>query len=140
VRLAEPAPAWSVLPHCIVLTFAERTLLLEDVVVEADGAIKGGLVVNGGWYLELVGGFLHALAHADSDVPVGKFDLHGDLTASRVDVPRTVRGDYENVMAWAAKRALEGVAIEARLSNSSLRLAGIMSKLHLNTDEDDIPW
>lgn len=78
-------------------------LYLNNVKRNDDGSIKSGWVVNGAWDYELRDG--ECLAKAGTRI-VNHWPAPQEIPC--VEVPSSVRGGYESVIAWAEKQLQAG--------------------------------
>ena len=81
----------------VCLFIDNMALLLSHVVRNDEGTIKGGLVINGQWDLEIENGVLLAKA---GDRIVTRTPLNG-ASLVEVPVPNTVSEDYNQAIEWA---------------------------------------
>lgn len=88
----------------VLILFGNNPLLLESVRRDIDGRIVQGNVVNGGWKYKRLGN------------TAGAFDFYGHTVNQweqkaederEVVVPSGVRGDYNNIIAWALKQPVK---------------------------------
>lgn len=87
----------------IIFSGGEPQLLLERVVLDVNGRVRTGDVVNGAWELEITPAG-EMLAKAGEQV-VNSWPLYPDYL--QVNVPKEWRGDYNEIMGRAAKELLK---------------------------------
>lgn len=87
----------------VLLRDGRAEFLLSDVKHFPDGSVKSGYVENGAWNYEVKNG--DELAKAGNRI-VNRWPAREYVV---VDVPKSVKGDYNEIMWWAEEQ-IKGVA------------------------------
>lgn len=82
----------------VLLRDGRADLLLSEVKYNADGSVKSGFVVNGAWNYEVRGG--EELAKSGNYIAT----RWPARTYTLVEVPKEVKGDYNEIMRWAEEQ------------------------------------
>lgn len=78
-------------------------LLLSQVNYNEDGSVKSGFVENGSWYYEVKDG---------EELASDEWNIRNRWPARNlhiIDVPKGVKGDYNDIMVWAEEQYNRGL-------------------------------